>query len=336
MSKPFNMADYRSQFPTEPLEGPAREIYQYFLMARPGPKSCAFAIKEALEKLYPTAGPPDGPQIVPPPEIMTDVGREEIHTPGPAGQIRSLLYKPLKASGARPVVVYIHGGGWSLGTPDEGDFLSRKLCYVSNCIVLSVDYRLAPEHPYPSGLDDCVSVYQYVRKNAATFGGNPERVAVGGDSCGGNLAPALTLRMRDEGGRVPDANLLLCPATDFRFEKFDSMWKKGMRSIVYDTAFIGAVRGGYVPPPLWDHPYVSPAKGDLKNFPPTLIIAGTADPLLDDNRAFFQKLRAAGNQDVELREYQDMPHAFYYFLGFTKEGDEAYLAMGGFLKRVLR
>jgi acetyl esterase/lipase len=98
---------------------------------------------------------------------------------------------------------------------------------------------------------------------------------------------------------------------------------------------MAAVRSFYVPYPLWQHPYASPVLGNVQRFPPTLIIAAGADPLLDDNRAFYDRLREAGNPDVELQEFRDMPHSFYYFLGLTKEEDEAYRAMGDFLRRRL-
>ena len=330
----FDVDKYQAMFPEEPLDGPARLIYQLLLMSRPDAKSCAAAIKQALATQFPTSFPADAPQLVVPEAVRRDVDCKPLSTPGRAGMVRSLVCRP-KSSRALPVLVYFHGGGWSLGDPQEAELLTRKLALVSNCVVISVDYRLVPEHPYPAGLDDCVAVYEWARTQAGSIGGDPERVAVGGDSAGGNLAPALTLRVRDEGGRVPDANLLICPATDMLFEKYESFRRFGTRGLLYDAAFIGAVRNFYVPYPLWPHPYVSPMNGDLRDFPPTLIVAATADPLIDDNRCFFQKLREAGNQDVYLREFKDMPHAFYYFLGLTQEEDDAYRTMGDFLRRVL-
>jgi acetyl esterase len=334
-------------FPEEPLTGPARRIYQLMLMARPEAKSCAAAIKEAIAGQYPVVFPADAPQLVIPEAVRSGVRCESLVVPGPAGEIHCLLCKPVGAQGPspqpfpqgrgskKPVVVYFHGGGWSFGNTQEAELVTRKLALESDCVVISVDYRLAPEHPYPAGLDDCVAVYEWARREAGQLGGDPERVAVGGDSSGGNLAAALVQRVRDEGGRAPDAQLLLCPATDMLFERHESFRRFAARGLLYDAAFMAAVRSFYVPYPLWQHPYVSPAAGNWDSAPPTLIIAAGADPMVDDNRAFYERLRAAGNRDVELREFGQMPHSFYYFFGLTEEEDEAYRAMGEFLRRSL-
>jgi acetyl esterase len=236
-----------------------------------------------------------------------------------------------------PVLVYCHGGGWCLGDPEESDLVCRKLSHRSGVTVVSVDYRLAPEFPYPHGLEDFVSVYEWVREHAANeLGADPRRVAVGGDSSGGNLAAALPLFVRDKGGHVPDATVLLCPLTDFVAESYDSFKKVGPNSLIYDAAFLGYVRSNYVPyAEQWTTPYVSPMYGDLIGFPPTMIIAAGYDILLDDNKRFAEKLREAGNTRVELLIHESMPHAYYYLLGLSKEEDEAYQAMAAFLKEVL-
>jgi acetyl esterase len=337
MAEPFDMTSYQEEFPEEPLTGPARRIYEMLLQARPAEKSCARAIQAALEREFPVDVPPQAPQLVVPDELRTRVDVTTAYAPGPDGPVRALLYHPERpGSSSPPALVYFHGGGWSLGNAEEADLLVRKIALLSGCVVASVDYRLAPEHRYPAGLDDCVAWYRWARgEGAGHLGSNPDRVAVGGDSCGGNFAAALTLRVGDEGHRRPDATLLLCPATDFRFEEYESFQRLGYRAFLYDTAFIGAVRGYYAPYPLWDQPYLSPIKGDLRHFPPTHLVAATADPLCDDNHAFHRKLLEAGNPDVELRVYRDMPHAFYYFLGLTREEAECHQAMAAFLRRVL-
>jgi acetyl esterase len=180
-------------------------------------------------------------------------------------------------------------------------------------------------------------VYEWVREHAANeLGADPRRVAVGGDSSGGNLAAALPLFVRDKGGHVPDATLLLCPLTDFVFESYNSFKRVGPNSLIYDAAFLGYVRSNYVPfAEQWANPYVSPMYSDLIGFPPTMILAGGYDILLDDNKRFAEKLREAGNTRVELLIHESMPHAYYYLLGLSKEEDEAYQAMAAFLKEVL-
>jgi acetyl esterase len=116
------------------------------------------------------------------------------------------------------------------------------------------------------------------------------------------------------------------------FEKHQSFRRFAALGLLHDAAFMGAVRSFYVPYPLWQHPYVSPVAGDWRNAPPTLIIAAGADPLVDDNRVFYERLREAGNREVAMREFGEMPHSFYYFLGLPEEEDEAYRVMGEFLK----
>jgi acetyl esterase len=135
---------------------------------------------------------------------------------------------------------------------------------------------------------------------------------------------------------LPDAAVLLCPITEFFAEQHESFERLAPLGIVYDTAFFGFVRGAYaVHHKNWSHPHVSPARGDLHGYPPTLIVAGTADPLVDDNRAFARKLREAGNGRVELFVRERMPHGYCFFPGLLPEGDEAFAAVATFLKRTL-
>jgi acetyl esterase len=346
-SERFDVEAFRAMFPEEPLDGPARKIFQFMLMARPEAKSCAAAIKEAIAAQYPVVFPPGAPEIVIPEAVRSGVSVEPLVVPGLAGGIPCLVCRAVDAGpfplrfpqgreSKKAVVVYFHGGGWAFGNTAEAELVTRKLALVGDCVVISVDYRLAPEHPFPAGLEDAAAVYAWARREAGTVGGDPERVAVGGDSAGGNLAAALVLRLRDEGGRAPDAMLLFCPLTDMLFEKHESFRRYAARGLLYDAAYMAAVRSFYVPYPLWEHPQVSPVLGDWRGGPPTLIVAAGADPLLDDNRAFYERLQAAGNREVELREFAEMPHSFYYFLGLTAAEDEAYRVMGEWVGRKLR
>ena len=319
---------------SDDLTGPAAKIYAEILRVRPivpAKQIIAAAIRKDFE---PVDKPPE---LIVPQEIMDKVNVSEIRTPGPLGSVRSLVYRPHGGERTMPVLVYAHGGGWCMGDPEGSDLLCRKLSLCSEVVVVSVDYRLAPEFPYPHGLQDFVSVYEWVRENAANeLGADPRRVAVGGDSSGGNLAAALPLCVRDKGGAAPNATVLLCPLTDFVFESYESFKKVGPNSLVYDAAFCGYVRSNYVPyAEQWTDPHVSPMCGDLSDFPPTMIIAGGYDILLDDNRSFADKLRRAGNRRVDLLVHESMPHAYYYFLGLCSEEDEAYQAMAAFLKEAL-
>jgi acetyl esterase len=194
-------------------------------------------------------------------------------------------------------------------------------------VVVSVNCRLAPEWPFPACLDDCLVVLQWMQKNEALVGGDGARIAVGGDSAGGNIAAALPLQARDAGMPLPQAAVLLAPITDFFFEQYESFF-------VYDTAFIGFIRGAYlVQGRNWGHPHASPTRADLRGYPATFIATGTADPLVGDNRAFAEKLRAAGGTEVEHLVRDGMPHGFYFFPGMFKQGDQAFAAIAAFLKR---
>lgn len=318
---------------SDDLTGPASKIYSEILRVRPVVPSKQIIVNALRRDFEPVDAPL---QLIIPQEIMDEVNVSEIRTPGPGGSIRSLVYNPVKGAGPLPVLVYAHGGGWCMGEPEGCDLVCRKLSHRAGVVVVSVDYRLAPEFPFPHGLEDFVSVYKWVRENATELRGDPRRVAVGGDSSGGNFAAALPLWVRDKGGPVPEATLLLCPATDYHFEQYDSFKKVGPDSMVYDAAFIGYVRSNYAPyAEQWTNPYVSPMLGDLRGYPPTFIIAAGQDILLDDNKLFAKKLRESGSTRVELLVHETMPHAYYYFLGLAEEEDEAYRAMSLYLKGVL-
>ncbi len=201
-------------------------------------------------------------------------------------------------------------------------------------VVVSINYRLAPEWPFPACLDDALAALRWMQKHGNSIGGDDSRICVCGDSAGGNLAAALPIKARDEGAAPVQAALLLCPITDFFFEQYDSFERLAPVGIVYDTAFIGFIRGAYlVYHKNWSHPHASPARGELAGYPPTLIVSGTADPLIDETRAFAEKLRAA-KTPVEHFVRERMPHGFYFFPGMFTQGDEAFMAIGKFLTSV--
>jgi len=213
-------------------------------------------------------------------------------------------------------------------------YITSRIAAENGMVVVSVNYRLAPEWPFPACLDDCIVVLQWMQRNGSTVGGDGARIAVGGDSAGGNIAAALPLKARDAGLPVPQAAVLLAPITDFFFEQYESFEQLAPLGIVYDTAFIGFIRGAYlVHGRNWGHPHASPTRADLHGYPATFIATGTADPLVDDNRAFAEKLRAAGGTEVEHLVRDGMPHGFYFFPGMFKQGDQAFAAIAAFLKR---
>jgi acetyl esterase len=276
----------------------------------------------------PAALPPSAAALYP------EVTVREVRIPGPAGPLRCQIYRA-PGAGLRPMLLYAHGGGFTVGSSEDTAYITSRLAEEAGLVVVSVNSRLAPEWPFPAGLDDCLAALAWMRAEGATVGGDPGRIAVGGDSAGGNLAAALPVRARDAGVRLPEAALLLCPITDFQVERHASFERLAPLGIVYDTAFVGYVRGAYVGHhKLWGHPHVSPAEAALAGYPPTLIVSGEADPMIDDNRAFAARLGAAGVA-VEHFVRAAMPHGYYFFPHLLAEGDAALAAASGFLRRAL-
>jgi acetyl esterase len=228
--------------------------------------------------------------------LYPDIRVSELMVPAPHGSIRCQVFTPPDAEDCA-MLLYIHGGGFTSGASEDTADLTGRLAFENGLVVVSVNYRLAPQHPFPAGLDDCVKVLDWMRRNAGELGGDSRLIAVAGDSTGGNLAAALPLRAREEKVEPPQAVVLLCPLTDFRFELYDVIATLAPQEAEAVTRVINALRTAYAPAPhLWSHPHVSPACANVHDYPPTLIVADQADPLIDDNRAFAHKLIGATRQ----------------------------------------
>ncbi len=278
---------------------------------------------------------PLDPATLPPAadKLYPQIAVTEHMVPSLAGPIRCQIYAPSPSGTPAPMCLYVHGGGFTIGRSEDTAYITSRIAAENGLVVVSVNYRLAPEWPFPAGLDDCLAVLLWMQREGGSIGGDPTRIAVAGDSAGGNLAAVLPLKARDEGHRMPQAAVLLCPITDFHFEAHESFERLGPLGIVYDTAFIGFIRGAYaVLRRNWDHPHVSPARADLRGYPQTLIVSGGADPLTCDNKAFAEKLRAAGSE-AALLVREDMPHGFYFFPGILPDGEYAYAAIRSLLSR---
>jgi len=172
------------------------------------------------------------PSLVPPSgaEAVPGVDVEQVYLPVRDGVARCQLYRPTAAgAGPLPIIVYYHGGGFTVGASEDCDFLSRKLAFTNDALVVSANYRSAPEFPFPTPFDDAFDVYRWVVGNGTDLGGDISRIAVAGDSAGSNLAAALPLRARDEGARLPDAVVMLGAMPDFHFERWDSFLKQAPR-----------------------------------------------------------------------------------------------------------
>jgi acetyl esterase len=246
----------------------------------------------------------------------------DLTIPGPGGELALRLYRPV-AGGPLPVLLYFFGGGWVLGTIDTADGVSRTLANSAGAMVAVVGYRLAPEHPFPAAIDDCYAATAWVAAHATEIGADPARLAVGGDSAGGNLAAAVALRARADGPALA-GQLLVYPNTDqladdesiraaddrFLFNRHSVAWYR--QHYLLDAADAAS-------------PLASPLRaGSLAGLPPALVITAECDPLRDQGEAYARRLADEGVQ-VELSRYEGMAHGFFTMAG-TVDASRAALA----------
>jgi acetyl esterase len=226
-------------------------------------------------------------------------------------------YRP--TSGVLPALVFYHGGGWTIGDLDTHDVLCRQLAAGARCTVFSVDYRLAPEAPFPAAVDDAIAATKYILSNPGPLKIDASRVAVGGDSAGGNLAAVVALELKKMNIAY---QLLIYPATDQRCE-LDSHDRNGEGYLLTRDA-IRFFRGGYLPDAKdWTDWRASPLlAADHRGVAPAYVLTAGFDPLLDEGRAYADKLGAAGVA-VEYREYPDMVHGFILFGGVLDTANAA-------------
>ena len=229
------------------------------------------------------------------------------------------VYRPLTGE-TLPALMYFHGGGWTIGDLDTHDVLCRQLAVGARCVVFSVDYRLAPEYPFPAAVEDCFAATRYVAENAAKLKING--IAVGGDSAGGNLAATIALLARDRGGPAIAFQLLIYPATDQRLAS--ASHERNGQGYLLTRESIHYFRRAYLPDEKdWLDWRASPllAKSHAK-LPPALVITAGYDPLVDEGRAYADKLKAAG-VTVAYREFADMVHGFILFGGVIDASNTA-------------
>lgn len=246
------------------------------------------------------------------------------------------LYRPLGSSDEAllPTLVYFHGGGWLLGNIDTHDTLCRELCNASQACVVSVDYRLAPEHPYPAALDDARAALEWVFANAADAGIDARRVAVGGDSAGGNLAAVLAIEMRDMPERRIAFQLLVYPAVDLRCTS-DSFVRNG-EGFVLTHQLMSYFVCQYAQAADLSDWRLSPALCEsLDGVPPALVIVAGFDPLHDEGAAYAQQLSAAGVQTT-LLNFERQIHGFLTMGKVIDEANEAVLICAVAVQRALR
>jgi acetyl esterase len=265
------------------------------------------------------------------PEPVAEV--KDLQMPGPGGALRLRVYRPTPDT-SLPGLVYFHGGGWVRGSLDTVDVLCRSLANAGGCVVVSVDYRLAPEATFPAAIDDAWVATQYVASKPDLFGIDPNRLAVGGDSAGGNLAAAVTLLAREHRGPRLVHQVLIYPVVDYNFET--QSYRDNAEGYIltrdamvwYWQLYLGDVEAN------GDDVRASPMRArDLGNLPPALVITAEYDPLRDEGRAYADRLRADGTP-AEYREYPGMLHGFATSAGVLDLGRQAVRETGDTLRQV--
>jgi acetyl esterase len=255
----------------------------------------------------------------PAPEIS---GLRVLVTPKPEVVLRA--YRPAGAGKDEllPALVYYHGGGWVIGDIDTHDVLCRQLANAARCAVFSVDYRLAPEYPFPAAVEDSVAAAAYVAREAKALGVDPKRIAVGGDSAGGNLATVVALHARDNGGPALCFQLLIYPGTDQRAGH--ASHQRNGDGYLLTRHTIKFFQDSYLPRAEdkldWR---ASPLLAkSLKGLPPAYVITAGYDPLIDEGREYAERMKKEGVA-VAYREYPDMVHGFLLFGAVLDTANEA-------------
>ena len=242
---------------------------------------------------------------------------------GPGGAIRFRRYRPLgAASGPLPTLVYFHGGGFVIGNIETHDSTCRRVANKSRCQVISVDYRLAPEHPFPAPVKDAIAAFRYVRENAPALEADATRLAVGGDSAGGALAAVVCQALRDAGEAGPAFQMLIYPATDYSRQS-------GSRAAFAEGYFLTKelmawFNKAYMPADadptdLRLSPLLAP---DFKGLPPAFVLTAGYDPLRDEGRAYADRLIDAGVKTTYVN-YPGTIHGFFTLTRFLTQGLKA-------------
>ena len=259
----------------------------------------------------------------------------ELTADGPHGPIAMRLYRPApETSGALPVLVYFHGGGWVIGDLDTHDALCRALANGSGCAVVSVDYRMGPEHRFPAAVDDCLAATYWVRRNAEALNVNPDKLAVGGDSAGGNLAAVIALAARNAGDLPVAYQLLIYPATvQRRVTRSGAVNGQGLLLTVDSMRYF---HDHYIDDDRHDHDWrAAPLLcDDLGRLPPALVLTAGFDPLRDEGIEYAHRLTQAGNR-ATLVSFERQIHGFITMGKVIDEAEEAVAMCAAALKRAL-
>lgn len=254
-------------------------------------------------------------------EVHPEVTAEDRSIDGPGGAIAVRIYRPQSEEPLLPAVIFIHGGGWSVGDLDTYDGTARMHAALTEAVVVSIDYRLAPEHPYPAAVDDVWAATQWVIGNAGEIGADPDRIAVAGDSAGGNLAAVTSQLARDQGTPLR-FQLLWYPSTTFD-TSLPSFAENAGAPILTLNAAKGFSRW-YVGDTDMSQPPATlvPARGELSGLPAAYIAVAGHDPLRDDGVRYAELLAEAG-VSVELHIAESLVHGYIAYAGVVPAATEA-------------
>jgi acetyl esterase len=257
-----------------------------------------------------------------------------IHGPGGAIRIRVITPEHASSDEPRPIVVYFHGGGWVLGNIESHEGVCRAGANASGAIVATVDYRLAPEHRFPAAAEDAYAAVAWIAAHAGEFGGDPGRVAVAGDSAGGNLAAVACLMARDRGGPSLRGQVLVYPIIDYNLH--NASYRQYAEGYFLTRAEMAWYWEQYVEKldDRW-HPHASPCRAnDLRGLPRALVITAEYDVLRDEGEAYAGQLQAAG-VPTKLSRYDGMIHGFVRRFPFFDQGRAAIEEIGRIVRSML-
>lgn len=300
------------------------------------------AFQEAGRPAYETLTPDEArayylaARLVSNPEPPEMAAVEDLGIPAPHGAIPARLYRPHDirlVEGLAPALVFFHGGGWVIGNLETHDVACRALAHAGGLIVISVDYRLAPEHKFPAAVDDALTATQWVADNARSLGIDAARLSVGGDSAGGNLAAVVALAARDGKGPALAGQVLIYPATDFAMAH--PSHSEPETSVLLTHSVIRWFRDHYLTGTADIHDWrASPAKAaTLAGLPPAYVLTAGADPLRDEGDDYARRLQEAG-VPVTHRSFPGQFHGFFTMGKLLQQANVAASDIGAWLKQL--